>query len=896
MPSPTEISRFTASRVRRDFLDFFTKHGHREVPSAPVFPSDDPTLLFTNAGMNQFKDVFLGTGSREYLRAVDTQKCIRVSGKHNDLEEVGRDTYHHTFFEMLGNWSFGDYFKEEAILWAWELLTGVWGLPKERLWVTVFAGDEGDGLAVDAEAEAIWLEKTDIDPSHVLRCDKTDNFWEMGATGPCGPCSEIHIDRGGPGSNPTDGADPKIGVNAGNERFIELWNLVFMQFNRLDDGTLVKLPKGCVDTGMGFERILSVLQGKNSNYDTDLFQPIFRRLEELSGKKYEGGDEEVDVAFRVCADHIRATSCAFADGALPSNEGRGYVLRRLIRRASRFGRQVLGLSDPFLFELVPTVSEIIGDAFPELSSRLDHVQLLVRSEEEAFGKTLDRGLVLFSQLAAEVEGAGGKQLEGGRAFELYATFGFPRDLVELMARERGMALDEAGWKDAAEAHRQISRSEGSFQQLLSAEQLTGLPETQSTYHEGDARSTENTGKIAGFWQAEGRPDRLVLDVTPFYGESGGQVGDKGLLRDEGGRFEFRVEDTQRVGPIVVHIGSASGVAEVGMSVTATVDKDRRDAIRANHTGTHLLHKALREVLGDHVTQQGSYVGPDRLRFDLSNPKGISPEQLLEVETIVNRQIMSGKTVATTVERTADAMKRGVTALFGEKYGDEVRVVDVEGWSTELCGGTHVRHSGDIGPFVIISERAIQAGVRRIEALTHANALDHIQTQRGYLMQAAGMLKTKPEEVPERLDALQKQVKEAKKAQKKSAGEGIGEAFDAVKAALKDCGGVSSSVVDLPGLDGAGLRGLGERLKGLGGDTAIAIFGRDSGKVPFIVICLGAAQEKGLAAGKVAKSVAGLLGGGGGGKPDLAQGQGTKVDQIEAALEAARSTFKAALGG
>ncbi len=434
------MSEFSAEQVRRTYLDFFVERGHREVPSSPIFPQDDPTLLFTNAGMNQFKDVFLGTGTRDYSRAVDTQKCLRVSGKHNDLEEVGRDTYHHTFFEMLGNWSFGDYFKEEAICWAWELLTEVWKLPKERLWVTVFAGDEADGLAADEEAERIWIEKAGVSPDRVLRASKEDNFWEMGDTGPCGPCTEIHIDRGGPGDDPADGADPAIGVNAGNERFIELWNLVFIQYNRLDDGSLRELPAKHVDTGMGFERILSVLQGKSSNYDTDLFTPIFERIGELTGHRYGESPEEVQVAFRVIADHVRAVSSAIADGATPSNTGRGYVLRRLIRRAARFGRQVLGQEEPFLFRVAETVAGVLGVAFPEIPQRLEHIQLILQEEEAAFGRTLGRGLVEFEKLAGRVSGAGGDLLPGDEAYELYATYGFPQDLVEQMAEERGLHL------------------------------------------------------------------------------------------------------------------------------------------------------------------------------------------------------------------------------------------------------------------------------------------------------------------------------------------------------------------------------------------------------------------------------------------------------------------------
>jgi len=890
-------SRTTASRVRRDFLDFFVERGHREVPSSPVFPKDDPTLLFTNAGMNQFKDVFLGTGRRDYARAVDTQKCIRASGKHNDLEDVGRDTYHHTFFEMLGNWSFGDYFKEEAIVWAWELLTGVWGLSKERLWATVFAGDEAAGLGPDEEAERIWREKTDIDPGHVLRFDKHDNFWEMGATGPCGPCSEIHIDRGGDGTDPRDGADRGIGVNAGNERFIELWNLVFMQYDRRADGALAALPARSVDTGMGFERVLSVLQGRSSNYDTDLFQPLFGRIAELTGRRY-GVDEETDVAFRVCADHMRAVTAAFADGALPSNEGRGYVLRRLVRRASRFGRQTLGQERPFLFELAPAVAEVLGEAFPEMRERVEHVQLLVESEEEAFGKTLDRGLLLFEGLAARVEATGGGELPGDETFELYATFGFPKDLVELMARERGLGVDEQGWAAAEAAHRAVSRSEGKFQPA-STEAFAGLEPTVSTYHDAGRPGYELETVVEYVGRGVGGPRDvgMILRESPFYPEAGGQIGDAGRIEAADGSFTFRVDDTRKTGDFVVHLGAfahgepAGGLgAAKGRAVRALVDRERRDRTRKNHTATHLLHKALRDVLGEHVTQQGSYVGPDRLRFDLSHPRAITPQELELVEREVSARIFANEPLDTTVEDLDEARARGVMALFGEKYDQRVRVVTV-GDSCELCGGTHVRAAGDIGPFLIVSESSIQAGVRRIEAITGPAAVEAIQEQRRLLEHSAHALKVKPSEVPERIVALQTQVKEAKKQKKAAAGADVASALQEIKGELAERNGVLAGVVVREDLDAGALRQVGERVKSLAPDLAVAVFGREGDKVPFLVFCLGKAQDLGLGAGVLAKGIATHLGGGGGGRPDVAQGQGLDA----AGLGAARDYVAAELG-
>ncbi|HJP00746.1 MAG TPA: alanine--tRNA ligase [Planctomycetota bacterium] len=885
-----EADRFQSARVRAEFISFFTERAHRCVPSSPVYPQDDPTLLFTNAGMNQFKDVFLGTGERAYTRAVNSQKCIRVSGKHNDLEEVGRDTYHHTFFEMLGNWSFGDYFKEDMIPWAWELLTEVWGLAPERLWVTVFEGDESDGLSADEDSERIWRERTGIDPARILRFDRADNFWEMGETGPCGPCTEIHIDRGGPGTNPSDGADREIGVNAGNERFIELWNLVFMQFNRRDDGGLVELPARHVDTGLGFERILAVLQGVGSNYDTDLFTPLFERIGELAGRTYPTGDEEVDVAFRVIADHARAVSASLADGVLPSNTGRGYVVRRLIRRAARFARQTLGLEEPFLCEVSPVVGTVLGDTFPELRARAEHLQLVIREEEEAFGRTLGRGLLRFAELAQRVEKAGAKRLPGAEAFELYATYGFPRDLVELMARERGMELDPAGWDSAHEAHREASRAEGTFRQLLSAEELETLPATRSTAHDeqGEALDTQLIGFLAG---AEGRRDRLVLEASPFYAEAGGQVGDTGTVEARNGEFRFTVEDTQKVGGVVVHLGSAQGRAEAGSEVRATLDGERRASIRRNHTATHLLHGALQRVLGEHVTQQGSHVGSEALRFDFSNPGGLEPEQLERVESLVNAQLRANAPVVTTVEDLDAARGRGVVALFGEKYDERVRVVDVGGWSTELCGGTHVAAAGDIGTFVILSERAIQAGVRRIEAVTGAAAVEEMQRQRRILGECSRQVKVAPEELAARIEAMQGKLKEARKERKASAGDEVRAAFERLERDLAG-EGVALGAWDLESLDGRGLSDLGDRLSGRFEDLALALFGREGASVPFLVLCSGKASAGGLSAGDVARGLGKRLGGGGGGRPDRAQGKGSDAEAVGEALEWARAEFVA----
>lgn len=888
MTSPSTSAPWTAAKIRSTFIEFFEQEGHQFVPSSPVFPLDDPTLLFTNAGMNQFKEVFLGTGTRPYDRAVNSQKCIRASGKHNDLEDVGVDTYHHTFFEMLGNWSFGDYFKRDAIVWAWKLLTEVYGLPKERLWVTVFEGDAADGLAPDEEAERIWQEETDIAHERILRAPKEDNFWEMGDTGPCGPCSEIHIDRGGPDSNPADGADPKIGVNAGNERFIELWNLVFMQFTRLDDGSLKELPAKHVDTGMGFERITAVLQGKDSNYHTDLFLPIFDKIAELTGKQYTGGDSQVDVAFRVCADHLRALCASLSDGATPSNTGRGYVLRRLIRRAARFGTQALGQEQPWLFQLVPVVAEVLGDAFPELKQRTDHVALILQEEEAAFGRTLKRGIQRFEQLAGEVEAQGGTELPGAEAFELYATSGFPQDLVEQMARERGLTVDLTGWAAAEAKHRDASKSEGSFKQLLSAEELDGIGDTEVLFYAEGLDGCRAEGCSVQLAVDRGDQAVIVLDRTPFYAESGGQVGDVGVLEGDGLRFE--VADTKKVGGVIAHIGKLvqGNLPASGTAVTAIVRAERRALIRKNHSATHLLNKALREVLGDHVAQQGSEVDEHRLRFDFSNPSGVSNDELDELERRVNAQVALNVPVQVSEEDLEAAKARGVVAAFGEKYGERVRVIDMGGWSTELCGGTHVDATGEIGAFVITSERAISAGVRRIEAVTGPAAIEQLQHQRGLLRDAASALKVGTEEVVDRIGQLQTQVKEAKKAQKAAASADVSKLLTAAKDARVERDGVAYFVADLPEAGGQALREVAGQVQAAGPDFVVALFGREKGAVPFVIACGGAALERGVKAGDLAKEVTGALGGGGGGKPALAQGKAQKADGLPAVLEALRA--------
>ncbi len=715
-----------SSDIRASFLKFFEERGHAIVPSSPVVPFEDPTLLFTNAGMNQFKDVFLGTGKRSYARAVDTQKCIRVSGKHNDLEEVGRDTYHHTFFEMLGNWSFGDYYKKEAIEWGWELLTGVWGLPKNRLWATVYRDDD--------EAEQLWRTVTDIDHAHILRFDEKDNFWEMGETGPCGPCSEIHIDR-----TPNGSATAAM-VNAGVAEVMEIWNLVFIQYNRDAAGTLTPLPAKHVDTGMGFERICAVLQSKDSNYDTDVFTPLIARISELTSLTYDGRLSgikpeliERDTAMRVIADHIRTLTFAIGDGALPSNEGRGYVLRRLLRRAARFGRN-LGMREPFIYKLVPTLTETMGHVFPEINGKQDQIQKIIKGEEEGFNATLDRGLEIFEEVIQKSKGNNRKIIDGEDVFRLYDTYGFPVDLTSLLARERGWSIDEAGFESSMAKQRERSRSVET-RELPSGESVPSVHMPGKDVLQKFAKDlSDGSATFVGYDRLESdatiiKGDRhlVVLDATPFYGESGGQVGDQGLLELVGRKVQ--VYDTQKVGGLSVHILREPIPAILGGRVKAKVDVPRRSAIMRNHTATHLLHAALRTILGSHVHQAGSLVAPDHLRFDFAHFAKVTEEELEEVEALVNEKIHDD--ISLVHHRDIpfeEAQKMGALMFFGDKYGDRVNVVEFGPFSREFCGGTHVKATKEIGYFKVRSEGSVASGVRRVEAVTAGHALELLKLQ------------------------------------------------------------------------------------------------------------------------------------------------------------------------
>jgi alanyl-tRNA synthetase len=758
----------STAEIRDSFIDYFRRHGHEFVPSSPVVPVGDETLLFANAGMNQFKDIFLGLTGSDYKRAVNSQKCIRVSGKHNDLEEVGVDTYHHTFFEMLGNWSFNDYFKAESIEWAWELLTKVWGIEADKLWATVFAGDEKEGLRPDEEAARLWRKVTAIPAERILSFGKKDNFWEMGEVGPCGPCSEIHIDLGPQRCEKKGQSGHKCAVNSGCGRFIELWNLVFIQYNRDETSGLKPLGANYVDTGAGLERIAAVMQNKASNYDTDLFMSLIKAIERITGHKYTSQlGSEMDNAFRVISDHIRALCFAITDGAVPGNEGRGYVVRRILRRAARFGR-VLGMHEPFMYALVPVLAEIMGDAFSEIKERADYVSTVIEAEEVGFGRTLDRGIEIFASAAKRAQKTKDKTITGRDAFTLYDTYGFPLDLTQLMARERGLKVDTDRFEELMEEQR--ARARAAQKDASMGVNLSGV-ELPVTDDSPKYETSSCTGKIVGFidnrgYKAEGQLTNreqqtgLVLDKSCFYAEAGGQVGDCGLITSSTGRFE--VESAGKVAACVVHWGYlADGVLTVGDQVEAKVDK-ARESSKKNHTATHLLQWALQQVLGKSVRQQGSLVCPEYLRFDFTYPKALRGEELKKVESLVHGKIAADEPVVAPVMPIAEAQKLGAMALFGEKYGSAVRVVAIgagneneisDAFSREFCGGTHIDRTGRIGGFKIIKEESISAGVRRITAMTGEGLNKFFEQRSDIVDELSTMLKVPSGQLVERVQKL-----------------------------------------------------------------------------------------------------------------------------------------------
>ena len=861
-----------AAEIRRRFLSYFNRHGHEIVRSSPLIPQNDPTLFFVNAGMVQFKDVFLGTDPRPYNRATTVQKCLRVSGKHNDLENVGHTARHHTLFEMLGNFSFGNYFKEDAIKFAWDLLTNDLNIDPARLWVTVYEADD--------EALALWRDVVGVNPTRIQKLGADENFWSMGDTGPCGPCTEIHYDHGPKISDDTRGP------GGGDPRYVEIWNLVFMQYDRDASGTLTPLPKPSIDTGSGLERVAAVCQGVFQNYDTDLFTPIIAHAGKLANVHY-GDHDETDIALKVIADHSRAAAFLVADGIMPSNEERGYVLRRIMRRGIRYGVK-LGLKGPFLHETVATVIDQFGDAYPELKERETFIKDVVKVEEERFAVTLDRGLVMLDREFDKKP----PRISGEVSFALADTFGFPLDLTRLIANERGLEVDEVGFDKLREEQRQRGRAawKGSGDEAVSAVWLPLSRQSPTTFtgydHDTDTGTVvaliSEGAHVSSF--PEGSEGFVVLDRSPFYAESGGQVGDAGHFRWEGGSAE--VTDTSKPADSlhVHHVRITQGTLRAGQALSAEVDGARRDRARLNHTATHLLHAALKEVLGGHVMQKGSLVGPDRLRFDFSHHKGMTAEELRCVEDLVVREVLANRPVATDVQDIDAAKAAGAMALFGEKYGDKVRVVSLGSFSKELCGGTHARRSGDIGAFTIVSESGIAAGVRRIEGQTGWGALGVYRASGRVSQASATFLKTSPDHLLESIKKLaddkvrlQRELDQLhREAARAKSGNLLGQAVD--------IGGIKLLAVEFPG-DAKAMRDEADRLRDSLGSAVIVLAGRDDTSVRVLVAVSKDLAGKRYDAGKLIGVLAAMVGGRGGGRPDLAQAGGTEPARVPEMLAA-----------
>jgi len=872
----------SSKQIRKDFITFFEKKGHRFIRSAPVVPKDDPSLLFTNSGMAQFKDVFLGTGLREYKRATNSQKCIRASGKHNDLEDVGRDNYHHTFFEMLGNWSFGDYFKREAIEWAWELMTEVWGLQKDKFWATVYQG--GEGVEADEDAENLWRTNTGINPEQILRFDKKDNFWEMGDVGPCGPCSELHIDLG-EGSCPLSDKH-KCSVNLeGCWRFVELWNLVFIQYQRFPDGNLEPLPAKHVDTGMGLERICRVLQEVDSNYSTDLFTPILETISEVTGQSDSG--YEVGVAYRVIADHLRSIGFAVADGAFPSNEGRGYVLRRMLRRATRYGR-LLNMQEPFIYKLVPVLVEVMGEAFPEIQKQQEHVQNIIKAEETSFGLTLDRGLEIFEKMISKHETKTIKKLSGENVFKLYDTFGFPADLTRLLCDEKGIETDEMGFEKLMLEQRERAREAGKFKVKLEKwkEVSSGKDSKFVGYDlfKTNSHLRRYSYNDKGQWQ-------FILDITPFYAESGGQVSDKGTLEQNGNRWH--VVDVQKQGDSIIHfcesVDSEQNVDIPDNSkILASIDEEKRLSSTNNHTAAHLMHEALKQVLGNHVNQAGSLVNPEMLRFDFTHFEKVNDLQMEEIENIVNNVIRRNIRTEIYVTPYQQAIDSGITALFGEKYGDEVRVVKVSKFSEELCGGCHVKFTGQIGQFRMLSEEAISSGVRRVVALTGRRA-EMMNQKHSRVARSLRQLMNVPEEqVSEMVEKLVLEKKQLERELKVFRSETAISGISDLIAEAKEIGGiwVLAKLIEVDSAETLRKMGIALQKKMVPGIAWIAT--TISGKSTMVCTVSDDLVSKGFKAGELVNKIAQLADGKGGGKPDMAQ---AGIKDSKKLLEALASAYE-----
>lgn len=870
----------TSNEIRKQFLDFFASKTHKIVPSAPIVVKDDPTLMFTNAGMNQFKDYFLGNKNPESRRVADTQKCLRVSGKHNDLEEVGIDSYHHTMFEMLGNWSFGDYFKAEAIEWAWELLTEVYKLPKDRLYITVFEGDEKDGLAADTEAEQLW-EKL-LPKERILRFDRKDNFWEMGDTGPCGPCSEIHIDiRSDEDRAKLDGATL---VNMDSPEVIEIWNLVFIQFQRLANGSLEDLPAKHIDTGMGFERLCMALQKKKSNYDTDVFSPFIELIEKESGIKYTGSYEmsaKTDIAMRVISDHIRAVAFAIADGQMPDNSGAGYVIRRILRRAVRYYYSFLNIKEPFLVKLIPLLAERFSNVFPELKKQEQFVLNTILSEEKSFLKTLQEGINRFESIKVK-DGV----VDGKEAFILFDTFGFPIDLTRLMATEKGWSVDEKGFDAALQEQKTRSRADavkeaGDWTQVLNENEneFVGYDKVEVK----DAKVL----KYRTVTQKKRKQIQMVLNKTPFYAESGGQAGDSGYLHFS--KEKIKVVDTQKENDLIIHIIDKLPEADsLSGNVVAAIDPIRRKAISNNHSATHLMHAALHQIVGDHALQRGQNVDDNRLRFDFSHFQGVTDEELANIEKMVNQKIRQN--IALVERRNVpidEAKQSGATMLFGEKYGEAVRIITFDGaFSTELCGGTHVQSTGEIGYFKIVGESGVAAGVRRIEAITAEKAATYFEDLENQLGEIQALF-PKSKNVAKDITALQEENKELKKQLEKFVAKQAAGMQTELKGQFVGKEGCNFLAAKVGLTDPNAIKTLSFNLE-KEVENAVIVFGAEIGGKPrlFVNINKSLIQSKGLHAGNMVRELAKEIRGGGGGQPFYAEAGGSDSSGIENALKKA----------
>ncbi|MDA8141925.1 MAG: alanine--tRNA ligase [Desulfobacteraceae bacterium] len=873
----------TGNEIRKRFLEYFEKHSHRVVRSSSLVPQDDPTLLFTNAGMVQFKRTFMGEEKRDYVRAATSQKCVRAGGKHNDLDNVGYTARHHTFFEMLGNFSFGDYFKEDAVVFAWDLLTNGYGLPADRLWASVYTDDD--------EAYELWHKRIGIPAERIVRLGKKDNFWAMGDTGPCGPCSEIHIDRGAA----LGCGKPDCGVDCDCDRFLEIWNLVFMQYNQDESGKMTPLPKPSIDTGMGLERIASVLQKTTTNYDTDLIRPIIARTEQLAQRVF-GQDAAVDVAMKVIADHSRAAAFLIGDGVLPSNEGRGYVLRRIMRRAIRYGRNI-GLQKPFLHQTAETVFDIMRPAYPELAESAQFIRNVILNEEQRFLETLDTGLKLLNESLADLQARGQKEIPGDLIFKLYDTFGFPVDIVQDMVRDTAMRVDMQGFQAHMEDQRKRSRTKVSFDALGDAYKDLSARAVKADFRGYQTLAVDSEVLLlvqegSEVAQAEaGQNVEVVTAATPFYGEAGGQVGDQGTISGPG--FQLAVQNTIKdpTGLIIHKAVVAQGKIAKGMTVTLTVDEEKRRATACNHTATHLLHAALRKVLGEHVKQAGSLVAPDRLRFDFSHFSQVSPEELERIELLVNAGIRANVPVHTEEMDADQAMQSGAMALFEEKYGDRVRVVSLADLSKELCGGTHTSRTGDIGLFKIIAESSVASGVRRIEALGGESALSYVQSIARNSQQVANLLRAKPDEMLPRIQQLisgQKSMEKEILKLKASLADTKAQAGDDQPRMIQGAAVLVKKVaVDQP----AALRELADKFRDRI-KSGIVVLGSVAGEKALIIVVVTKDLEKRFPAGRIVKEVAAVVGGGGGGRPDMAQAGGSKPEHLDQALEKAYEIIEA----